>query len=70
MDVLDEKGRSSQVVDGAVEEAEALLGVEVDGDDVVEAAFDHQLGKKFEGNVAAASHLGYNIQSAMLVEVK
>jgi hypothetical protein len=27
LDVLDEKGRRAQVVDGAVEEAEALLGV-------------------------------------------
>jgi hypothetical protein len=68
LDVLDEKWRSSKVVDGAVEEAEALLGVEVDRDDVVVAALDHQLGQEFEGNVAAASHLGYNIQVAGLVE--
>ena len=39
-DVLNEEGGGAHVVHVAVEEAEALLGEEVHGDDVVEAPLD------------------------------
>lgn len=57
-DVLNEEGRGAQVVDVAVEEAEALLGEEVDSDDVVEAALDQHLGDQLHRDVAATPHLG------------
>ena len=58
LNVVNEEGAGPDVVDGAVEEAETLLGVEIDGDDVVEAALDQHLGDQLQVDVAAATHLG------------
>ena len=66
LNVLDQKWRRSKIVDGAVEESETLLGMEVDRYDVVVATLDHQLGQKFERYVAATSHFGCNIEQGML----
>ena len=47
LDVLDEKGRGSEVVNSAVEKSEAFLGMEVDCYDVIITSLDHELGQKF-----------------------
>lgn len=55
---MDEKGGGADVVNVAVEEPQALLGVQVDRDDMVEAALDQHVGNQLHRDVAAAAHLG------------
>lgn len=56
LDVLNEERRGPEVVNSAVEEPQALLGVEVNGDDVVEASLDKHLSNQLERDVTASSH--------------
>ena len=57
LDVLDEEGRSSEVVDGDVEEALDLLLVKVHGDDVSHSRSDQHLSQEFANDGSALPHL-------------
>ena len=57
LDVLNEEGRSSQVVDGNVEETLDFLLVEVHGDDVGHSRSDGHLSQEFANDGSALAHL-------------
>ena len=57
LDVLDEEGRSSEVVDGDVEEALDLLLMKVHGDDVSHARPNQHLSQEFADDRTALPHL-------------